>query len=97
MAAVTFQDFASGTNLAPEQTAHWWWNNAVGDRVWSFSVDPLPISLKFPNASYRVEIVRVQYRRNHNFNAFEREIHIWVKNTGNITTNYAIHMATIRK
>jgi hypothetical protein len=101
MAQVTFQHLGYTTEIAPGATHHWWWNNAGDERVWTFSVDA-SIPLNIPpqvGASARVEVTRVEYRQNYSGGTagFEREIHYWVKNVGDITANYAIHMATIRE
>jgi len=96
MAQVTHQLFAYGKAISPGQTHHWWWNNAPTQRVWMFSVDPLPRNNNIPaSLSYRLEVTRVEYRRNHLANAFECEIHVWVKNTGTEYADYKIFMATV--
>lgn len=100
MAQVTFSHLGYTTTISPGATHHWWWNNAPSERVWTFSVDasvPLDIPPQ-PNTSAMVEVTRVEYRQNYyggGSSGFEREVHFWVKNTGTITANYAIHMATI--
>ena len=96
MAQVTHRLFATGKAMYPGQTHHWWWNNSPGQRVWMFSVDPLPISNNIQaTLSYRIEVTKVEYRRNHAANIFEREIHVWVKNTGTEVSDYQIYMATV--
>lgn len=100
MAQVSFHHLGYVTPIAPGVTHHWWWNNAADQRVWSFSVDAsIPLDTPpQPNSSARVEVTRVEYRQNYSGggpSSFEREIHFWVKNTGNITANYAVHMATV--
>ena len=98
MAKVTFQHIGSMSNISPGSTHHWWWNNAPDERVWSISVDPnIPLRTAFPGSVAKLEVTRVEYRQNYNGQAFEREIHFWVKNTGSIGSNYLIHMATIRE
>lgn len=100
MATVTFSHLSTITSIAPGVTHHFWWNNASAERVWAFSVDAM-IPLQIPpaaGATARMEITRVEYREVYNGPGnLEKEIHYWIKNTGTINANYAIHMATIRQ
>jgi hypothetical protein len=44
------------------------------------------------------EITRVEYREIYNGPGDrEKEIHYWIKNTGSVKADYALHMATIRE
>ncbi|MET0450514.1 MAG: hypothetical protein ABW137_01635 [Mycobacterium sp.] len=99
MAAVSFDHIGYITSITPGTTHHVWWNSAAAQRVWAFSVDAMiakKIPPPAPGASARVEITHVEYREVfHGPNNLEKEIHWWIKNTGTIDANYAIHMATI--
>jgi len=97
MATVTFSHLGSTYTIGPGVTHHWVWNNAPDERVWHFSVDPhLPLYLAYPGAIARVEVTKVENRHRRHSNSWEREIHFWVKNTGDIQTDYLIHMSTVR-
>ncbi|HEY8209594.1 MAG TPA: hypothetical protein VIG99_19035 [Myxococcaceae bacterium] len=100
MATVTFSHLGYITSIAPGVTHHWWWNNAAAERVWAFSVDAMiPLNIPpAPGATARVEVTTVEYREVYNGPGnLEKEIHYWIKNTGTIDAEYAIHMATIRE
>lgn len=100
MATVSFAHIGNVTSIQPAATHHFSWNNAPAERVWAFSVDAM-IPLQIPpaaGATARVEITRVEYREVYNGPGdLEKEIHLWIKNTGTIDAKYAIHMATIRQ
>jgi hypothetical protein len=95
MAGVAVQYLGAGF-LPVGMTHHWWWNNAVAELVWSFSVDVHPwkyIAL-FAPATMKVEVTRVEYHlRFESQEVQEREVHCWVKNTGDHNTNYELRMS----
>ena len=98
MAQVMLLNPGSGY-LEPGETHHWLWYNAPEKRVWSFSVDvsiPKYITL-FGSSTLKVEVTRVEYR--FLWNGFDkpskREIHYWIKNTGDLPANYFTNMAII--
>jgi hypothetical protein len=99
MATVSFYHVGNITSIAPGATHHLWWNNAPAERVWAFSVDAMvPLTIPpSPGASARLQITSVEYRENYNGSSFEKEIHFWVKNTGAIQANYAVHMSVVRE
>jgi hypothetical protein len=95
MAGVAVQYLGAGY-LPAGATHHWWWNNAATKRVWSFSVDVNPTKWLplFAPATLKVEVTRVEYRlRFESVNSQEREVHCWVKNTGDLDAIYELRMA----
>lgn len=94
MATVSFTHVGYITSINPGATLHWWWNNAADERVRSFSVDSMVPSPFIPG-TVQVEITRVEYRQIYNGSSFEREVHFWIKNTGSVKADFAVHMATI--
>lgn len=95
MAGVAVQYLGSGY-LEPGKTHEWWWNNAAAERVWWFSVDVRTPKYLILYAPYtlKVEISRVEYRlRFGSIGDQEREIHVWVKNTGDLPAIYELRMA----
>jgi hypothetical protein len=98
MASISFIHVGYINSISPGVTHHMWWNNAPAERVWALSVDAMvPLNIPpSPGASARVQITNVEYRENYNGgSSFEKEIHFWIKNTGTIKANYAIHMAVV--
>jgi hypothetical protein len=99
MASVSFSHVGFIKSISPGVTQHYWWNNAADQRVWAFSVDAIvPSSVVIPGSTACVEITRVEYREIHNGGGDrEKEIHYWIKNTGTVKADYALHMATIKE
>ena len=50
-----------------------------------------------PGAVARLQVSSVEYRENYNGQAFEKEVHFWIKNTGSTTANFAVHMVQVRE
>jgi hypothetical protein len=98
MATVSFVHVGNITSLAPGVTTHWWWNNAAAQKVWAFSVDAM-VPLNIPpqvGATAMFQVTAVEYREIYSGGtSLEKEIHFWIKNTGTITANFAVHMAII--
>ncbi len=86
------------TSLAPGATTHWHWNNAPAQKVWAISVDAM-VPINIPPAvgsSAMLQVTAIEYRENYSGgNNFEKEIHFWIKNTGTITANFAVHMSMV--
>lgn len=100
MATVSFFHVGYVTSIAPSATLHWWWNNAPAERVYTFSVDAMvPLSPPpVPGASARIQVTPVEYRENYGGGqSFEKEVHFWIKNTGSITANFAVHMVQVQE
>ena len=99
MATVSFSHVGFIKSISPGTTQHFWWNNAAAQRVWAFSVDAMvPQSVPVPGSTAQVEITRVEYREIYNVPGDrEKEVHYWIKNTGSVKADYALHMATIRE
>lgn len=98
MATVKYYELVIGTNLEPDATHHWWWNNASSEAVYAASLDVWRAKY-FLTGNPRMEITRVEYRSlfdDFTIDAKEREIHIWVKNTGTVRANYRINLARIK-
>jgi hypothetical protein len=100
MASIAFYHVGYITSIAPNVTQHWWWNNAAAQRVWSFSVDAMvPLSPPpIPGATAKIQITEVEYREIYSGGqSFEKEVHFWIKNTGSISANFAVHMAVVQE
>jgi len=99
MATISFVHVGYITSISPGVIHHWWWNNAPAQRVWALSVDamvPLPAQL----SPAQLQITNIEYRENLVGGtplSFEKEIHFWIKNTGQFSANYAVHMAVIQE
>ncbi len=92
MANVSIRKMASGT-LKPGDVHRWIWNNASSDRVWSFTVQPYPVTTS-SGAWAAAEVGRVsQLVRMHP--KPERELHVEVKNIGGATMNYDLLMSSV--
>ena len=99
MPTVYFFHVGYVTSISPGATHHVWWNNAPAQRVYAFSVDAM-VSLTIPpqpGATAMVQITSVEYREIYNGSSFEKEVHVWIKNTGSITANYALHMTQVKE
>jgi hypothetical protein len=98
MATVSFVHIGNITSLPAGVTTHWSWNNAAAQKARAISVDAI-VPTNIPpqvgeTASFQV--TAVEYREiYHGGTTFEKEIHFWIKNTGTITANFAVHMAII--
>ena len=99
MASVSFIHVGNITSITPGSTHHWTWNNAPAQRVWAISVDSMvPLNIPpSPGATAKLQVTSVEYREIYDGRGFEKEIHFWVKNTGSINANYAVHMAMIQQ
>jgi hypothetical protein len=89
MASVWATKMASGFQFKPGDTAFWLWNNAPGDTVYSFSVQPYVLS----GSNGSAQVTGVNYYIHGN--PQEREVHISIKNTGSTTINYDLFMSQI--
>ena len=96
MATVAFSHVGYITSIGPGATLHWWWNNAPSERVWTVSADAI-VPFPFIPSTAKVEITRVEYRETYDGSKFEKEIHFWIKNTGSVTANFAVHISSIRE
>jgi hypothetical protein len=100
MATVSFFHVGYISSLAPGATTHWWWNNAPAQRVYAFSVDAM-VPVNIPpqiGATAKFQITTVEYREIFNGGqSFEKEVHFWIKNTGTITADFAVHMTEVQE
>lgn len=99
MGSVSLIHVGNITSIAPGATHHMWWNNAPAERVWAVSVDAM-VSLSIPpspGTTAKLEVTSVEYREIYNGSSFEKEIHFWIKNTGTVTANYAVHMSVVKE
>jgi hypothetical protein len=98
MATVSFFHVGNVTSIPAGSTHHWVWNNAPAQRVWAFSVDAM-VPINIPpqvGATAMLQVTSVEYREIYNGgSSFEKEVHFWIKNTGSISANYAIHMTEV--
>jgi len=47
-------------------------------------------------SSAMLQVTAIEYREDYKGgNNFEKEIHFWIKNTGTITANFAVHMSMV--
>jgi hypothetical protein len=86
------------TSIAPGATIHWHWNNAPKEVVWTFSADAMvPLGVPpVPGATARIQVSPVEYREiYHGGSSFEKEVHYWIKNTGTIKADFALHMVQV--
>jgi hypothetical protein len=98
MANIAFVHVGYITSIAPGVNLHWWWNNAPAEVVWTFSADAM-VPLDIPptlGATVRLQVSPVEYRETYKGgSSFEKEVHFWIKNTGAISGNFAVHMAQV--
>jgi hypothetical protein len=98
MATVSLIHVGNISSLAPGAITHWWWNNAPAEKVWAISVDAM-VPINIPpavGATAKLEVTAVEYREIYKGgSSFEKEIHFWIKNTGAITANFAVHMSMV--
>ena len=98
MASVSLIHVGNITSIAPGVTHHLHWNNAPAQRVWAVSVDAM-VSLSIPpqiGTTTQLQVTAVEYREIFNGgSSFEKEIHFWIKNTGTVSANYAVHMSMV--
>lgn len=100
MATVSLIHVGNITSISPGTTHHWWWNNAPTQRVWGVSVDAM-VPLNIPpqlGATAQLQVTSVEYRQIYNGgSSLENEVHFWIKNTGSITANYAVHLSSVQE
>lgn len=97
MASVSYYDLVTVANINPGATHHWKWNNAPQNRVWSASLDVWRAKY-VSSGTPRMVVTKIEYRSLYGGPTLsEREVHFWVKNTGNVNANYRLNAVSIRK